>query len=216
MPGQPIAEAPAKMQTTADGTQVYHTVMTGAALKSAARYSDNRGGLLEHQVAFELNPDWARFFSEYTASHVNQRLAIVLDKEVISSPEITERIPNGTGSISGDFTREGADALAIQLRYGALPIPLRIESNQKIGPSLGQESVEQSIKAGIIGLSTVLLFMLIYYRLPGLLADLSLVIYGLLNLAVFKMGSLFMIILAVTLVIIYFFDRQGTHDGACS
>ena len=157
-----------------------------------------------------MNSDWARFFSEYTASHVNQRLAIVLDKEVISSPEITERIPNGTGSISGDFSREGADALAIQLRYGALPIPLRIESNQKIGPSLGQESVGQSIKAGIIGLSAVLLFMLVYYRLPGLLADLSLVIYGLLNLAVFKMGSLFMIILAVTLVIIYLIERRDS------
>ena len=210
VPGRPIADAPAEMQTTAEGTQIYHTVMTGEALKSAARYSDNRSGLLEHQVAFELNSDWARFFSEYTASHVNQRLAIVLDKEVISSPEITERIPNGTGSISGDFSREGADALAIQLRYGALPIPLRIESNQKIGPSLGQESVGQSIKAGIIGLSAVLLFMLVYYRLPGLLADLSLVIYGLLNLAVFKMGSLFMIILAVTLVIIYLIERRDS------
>jgi protein-export membrane protein SecD len=210
VPGQPIGEAPAEPQTTEDGKPIYHTVMTGEALKSAARASDNSGGLLEHRVAFELNPEWARFFSDYTSTHIGQRLAIVLDKEVISCPEIQERIPNGVGSISGDFTREEADSLAIKLRYGALPIPLRIESNQKIGPSLGQESVAQSIKAGIVGLSAVLLFMLIHYRLPGLLADLSLIIYGLLNLAVFKLGSLFLIVLSVVLLVIYLIDR---HDN---
>ena len=210
VPGQPIGEPPAEPQFTEDGERIYHTVMTGQALESAARYTDNSSGIMEHYVAFELDGEWARLFSDYTASHVGQRLAIVLDRKIISSPEISERIPNGRGSISGSFTREEADALAIQLRYGALPIPLRIESNQKIGPSLGQESVGQSIKAGTIGLSAVLLFMLVYYRLPGLLADLSLVIYGLLNLAVFKMGSLFMIILAVTLVIIYLIERRDS------
>jgi preprotein translocase subunit SecD len=159
-------------------------------------------------IGFELNPDWSDFFSEYTGSHINQFLTIVLDKEVISSPRIESRIPDGRGTITGDFEREDAESLAIQLRYGALPIPLRIESNQKIGPSLGQESVQQSIKAGIVGLSAVLLFMLIYYRLPGFLADLSLIIYGLLNFSVFKLGSTFMLILALILFVIYLIERR--------
>ncbi len=210
VPGQPIGEPSAESQFTEDGERIYHTVMTGQALKSAARYSDSRSGIMEHYVAFELDGDWAQFFSEYTASHVGQRLAIVLDKEVISSPEISERIPNGRGSISGAFTREEADALAIQLRYGALPIPLRIESNQKIGPSLGEQSVRQSVKAGAVGLSAVLLFMLLYYRLLGLFADLSLIIYGLLNVAVFKLGNLFLILLAIVLLTIYLIERRDT------
>jgi protein-export membrane protein SecD len=210
VPGQPIGEPPAEPQFTRDGERIYHTVMTGQALASAVRYTDNSSGIMEHYVAFELSGEWARSFSDYTASHVGQRLAIVLDKKMISSPEISERIPNGRGSISGSFTREEADALAIQLRYGALPIPLRIDSNQKIGPSLGEESIRQSVKAGVVGLSAVLLFMLLYYRLLGLFADLSLVIYGLLNVAVFKLGSLFLIVLAVVLLVIYLIERQDT------
>ncbi len=209
VPGQAIEET-VESQVNEQGEPIYHTVMTGEALKSAHRLSDNSGGPMQHYVAFELQGDWARVFSDYTASHVGQRLAIVLDKEVLSCPEISERIPNGVGTISGSFTAEEADALSIKLRYGALPIPLRIESNQKIGPSLGQESVSQSVKAGIVGLSAVLIFMLVYYRLPGLLADFSLVVYGLLNLSVFKMGSLFMIVLAVALLIIYLIERRDT------
>ena len=208
VPGQPIEPVTDILQTTEDGQPIYHTVMTGEALKNAWRTGDTSKGYIEHMVGFELQPEWASFFSEYTGSHIGQYLTIVLDKTVISSPKIESRIPNGSGTITGKFTREEADSLAIQLRYGALPIPLRIESNQKIGPSLGQESISQSIKAGIVGLSAVLLFMLIYYRLPGLLADLSLLIYGLLNFAVFKMGSTFMIVLAVVLLIIYFIERR--------
>ena len=212
VPGQPIASAQEAVTdtvpTTAEGERIYHTVMTGEALKNAWRTGDTSKGYIEHMVGFELRPEWASFFSEYTGSHVGQYLTIVLDKTVISSPKIETRIPDGTGTITGKFTREEADSLAIQLRYGALPIPLRVESNQKIGPSLGQESIAQSIKAGIVGLSAVLLFMLIYYRLPGLLADLSLLIYGLLNFAVFKMGSMFMIVLAIVLLIIYLIERR--------
>jgi protein-export membrane protein SecD len=210
VPGQPIGDPPAQPQFDENGNRIYHTVMTGQALKSAARYTDSNSGLVRNTVAFELNSEWASIFSDYTASHVGQRLAIVLDKEIISCPEISERIPNGKGSISGSFTRDEADALAIKLRYGALPIPLRIESNQKIGPSLGQESIHQSVVAGIVGLSAVLVFMLLYYRLLGLFADLSLIIYGLLNAAVFKLGSAFLIILAVLLIVIYLLERKDT------
>jgi protein-export membrane protein SecD len=208
VPGMPITESPVAPQMTPEGEPIYHTVMTGEALKTAWLASDNSKGYLEYAVGFELNPDWATVFSDYTGSHLNQFLTIVLDKRVISSPRIESRIPDGQGTISGQFEREDAESLAIQLQYGALPIPLRIESNQKIGPSLGQESIDQSIKAGIVGLSAVLLFMLILYRLPGLLADLSLIVYGLLNLAVFKLGSTFMIVVAVVLFIIYLIERR--------
>jgi protein-export membrane protein SecD len=208
VPGQPIAEDPTTPQVTTEGEPIYHTVMTGEALKDAWLGSDNTKGYVEYLIGFELNPDWSSFFSDYTGSHISQYLTIVLDKEVISSPRIESRIPDGRGTITGKFEREEANSLAIQLRYGALPIPLRIESNQKIGPSLGQESVQQSVKAGIVGLSAVLLFMLIYYRLPGLLADLSLIVYGLLNFAVFKLGSTFMLVLALVLFVIYLVERR--------
>ena len=208
VPGEPLAEAPAEPQVAEDGTPIYHTVMTGEALRTAWLDTDNSQGFLQYAVGFELNPEWTDRFAEYTGANLNQFLTIVLDKRVISSPRIESRIPDGRGTISGDFTSEEAESLAVQLQYGALPIPLRIESNQKIGPSLGQESIDQSIKAGIVGLGAVLLFMLIHYRLPGLLADLSLIIYGLLNLSVFKLGSTFMYVIAAALLIIYFIDRR--------
>jgi preprotein translocase subunit SecD len=184
--------------------------MTGEALKTAWLATDQSQVVLQYAVGFELNPDWSSVFAEYTGSHIGQTLTIVLDKRVISSPRIETQIPDGRGTITGEFEREEAESLAVQLQYGALPIPLRIESNQKIGPSLGQESIDQSVKAGIVGLSAVLLFMLILYRLPGLLADLSLIIYGLLNLAVFKLGSTFMIVVAVVLFVIYLIERRDT------
>jgi len=208
VPGQPIAPDSGSPQIDKDGSPIYHTVMTGQALKSAWPGADNSKGYIEYYIGFELQSDWAGFFSDYTGSHVGQFLAILLDKKVISCPKIETRIPDGRGTITGKFTREEAESLAVQLEYGALPIPLRIESNQKIGPSLGQESVQQSIRAGAVGLGAVLLFMLIIYRLPGLLADLSLVIYGLLNFAVFKLGSTFMLILAAILFVIYLIDRR--------
>jgi protein-export membrane protein SecD len=111
----------------------------------------------------------------------------VLDKSVISCPRIQEPIPGGQGSISGAFTLEEARQLAIQLRYGALPMPLRVESFNRVGATLGEQSVNRSVRAGVIGLSVVLLFMLVYYRLPGALADAALIIYVLINFALYKL-----------------------------
>ena len=114
----------------------------------------------------------------------------MLDKTVISCPTIKEPIPGGRGSISGKFTYNDARQLAVQLRYGALPIPLRVESFNRIGATLGAESVERSVRAGVIGLVIVLLFMLIYYRLLGGLADVALIIYVLLNFALYKLAPI--------------------------
>jgi preprotein translocase subunit SecD len=103
---------------------------------------------------------------------------------------------------------EEAQTLVVQLKYGALPIPLRVETVRAIGPTLGQDSVQRSLQAGAVGLSIVLLFMLIYYRLPGLLADLALILYGLLNLAVYKVGWPVLLVISLLLLLSYFVERK--------
>jgi protein-export membrane protein SecD len=164
--------------------RVYETILTGADIASVGL---DRTEQNEYIIPFELQSDAAETFSAYTASHVGQYLCIVLDKTVLSCPTIRERIPGGRGSISGAFTFEDARQLAIQLRYGALPMPLRVESFNRVGATLGEESVDRSVRAGVIGLGVVLLFMLVYYRLPGALADVALAIYVLINFALYKL-----------------------------
>jgi len=181
---QPRADVPEEALPGKDAP-VYKTVMTGKYLKSATVTFDSTTN--EPQVAFELNKDGAKFFAEYTKEHVGDVLAIVLDKKVISAPVIQSPIPNGRGVITGNFTVDEARALAVQLRYGALPIPLRVVATDLVGPTLGQDSVRRSVVAGIVGVLVVLMFMLVYYRLPGLLADMALILFMLLNISVYKL-----------------------------
>ena len=164
---------------------VYKTIMTGKYLRKAEVTFDPTTG--EPQVAFELNDEGAKIFKKYTSEHVGDVLAIVLDKQVISAPVIRSVIPNGRGVITGNFTVDEARSLAVQLRYGALPIPLKVIATDQIGPTLGQDSVRRSVIAGVVGVLAVLMFMLVYYRLPGLLADLALILFGLLNISLFKL-----------------------------
>jgi protein-export membrane protein SecD len=168
----------------ADQGTVYETVFTGKDLRRVWAASNQISG--EFYIGFQMQSDAAQKFAEYTGSHIGQYLTIVLDGTVISSPVIQDAIPSGEGTISGNFTRQSAYNLMIQLQYGALPVPLEVESQRSIGATLGAESVEKSITAGVIGLITVLLFMIIYYRVPGLLASLALLIYALLNLTAFR------------------------------
>ena len=163
----------------------YETVFTGRDLRRVGIQSDQYTN--EYYISFEMQPDAAQKFYEYTDSHIGQYLTIVLDGVVISSPVIQSAIPDGSGQISGSFTRQSARNLAIQLQYGALPVPLEVESQRSVGATLGSESVEKSITAGVIGLTAVLIFMVIYYRVPGVLASLALIIYALLNLTVFRL-----------------------------
>ncbi len=164
---------------------VYHTVMTGAQLDTVAVQVGQTAGT--YQIAFTLKSAGATTFSEYTSSHVGQYLAIVLDKKVISAPVIKNAITDGQGVIEGGFTADSANALAVQLRYGSLPVPVKVVESQTVGPTLGAESVRKSLLAGIIGLSVVVLFMALYYRVPGLLADLALVCYTLFTIMLYKM-----------------------------
>jgi len=165
--------------------QVFETIMTGRHLKTAAVGTDEFG---RPEIRFELTDEGAKIMAEYSRSNVGKVLAILMDKAVISAPVIQTPITDGSGRITSQqgFPLETARSIAIQMRYGALPVPLKVVENRSVGPTLGQDSVERSIRAGLIGLTVVLLFMLVYYRLPGFLADLALIIYALLNFALYK------------------------------
>jgi protein-export membrane protein SecD len=174
--------------------QPFRTVMTGAGLADAAAEPDQFG--TRWQVNFALKGDdepGVQDFIDYVANNSNRPLAIVLDGRLLSYPTIQPDLASsaaaGTmdgGIITGDFTKDDADVLAAQLKYGALPIPLDIIAFDTIGPTLGEISVERSIRAGVIGVITVLLFMLIYYRVPGIAAALALLLFALINFALFK------------------------------
>lgn len=163
---------------------IFPTVMTGSALKSVSVTSTQLN--VEPQVAFELTSEGAQIFKDYTTANVGQVLAIVLDKEVISVPTINEPITEGQGTISGNFTIESANVLAVQLRYGSLPIPLKIVESRTVGPTLGQDSLRKSLVAGAVGFAVVILFMGLYYRLPGFVAIFSILVYALITFALFR------------------------------
>ena len=163
---------------------VFETRLTGRDLKDAGVQLDQYGA---PSIGFELTDDGAKTFAQYTAAHVGDILAIVLDNVVLSAPRINSAIPDGSGEISGQFTRAAAENLAVQMRYGALPVALEIVSRDTIGATLGADSVRRSITAGVIGLLAVLIFMIVYYRLPGGLAAVALIIYAGLNLALYKL-----------------------------
>jgi preprotein translocase subunit SecD len=184
-----VATAAPTASPTSSPAIIYHTVMTGAALDTVNVTTNSVGA---YQIAFTLKSNAATMFSDYTGAHVNDYLAIVLDKKVISVPKINQQITGGQGVIQGNFTADSANTLAIQLRYGSLPIPLKVVESQLVGPTLGAESVRRSLLAGIIGLSAVVLFMAFYYRLPGFLADLALVVYALVSLMLFKLIPVFL------------------------
>ena len=176
--------------------QPFITVMTGAGLQAAVAGFDqmSAGSWL---IQFELNEDGGAVFGPFTANSIGQPMAIVLDGVVLSAPVIQAELSTG-GVITGDFTEEEARTLALQLRSGALPIPLSVESTAQVGATLGQESVELSIRAGVIGVITVLVFMLVYYRLPGLAADLALLIFIVINLALFRLIPVTLTLPAIT------------------
>lgn len=164
---------------------IYHTVLTGADLANVGVTMVEQRNL--PVVAFEMTSEGGKVFADYTRSNVGKFLTLVLDGEVISSPRINSEIPDGQGVIEGNFTIESANALAIQLRYGSLPIPLKIVEYKKVGATLGEDSLRKSLVAGMIGLGLAAAFMLIYYRVPGIVAVLAIIFYGAVTFAVYKM-----------------------------
>ncbi len=161
------------------------TGLTGAHLRRADVQFDKNTG--EPQVAIQFDSEGTKLFADITRNNLQKPVAIELDNEIISAPTVQSAIENGQAVITGKFTIEEAKQLAIELNAGALPVPISLVEQRTIGPTLGSESVQKSLMAGIIGLLLVALFMIIYYRVPGLLAILALFIYTLVILALFKL-----------------------------
>ena len=136
-------------------------------------------------VAIEFNSAGARLFDQITAGNVGKRFAVVLDDKVHSAPVVRERISGGSAQISGSFTEKEASDLALVLRAGALPAPVKVIQNVTVGPSLGQDSIRKGLIAGLVGVSLVVAFMTVYYRVSGLVANLGMA----LNI-LFLMGAL--------------------------
>ena len=137
-------------------------------------------------INFEMQGAAIGRFGDFTSKHIGDNLTITLDRNVISSATINSAI-NGPGIIQGSFTQAQAASIVSILQYGSLPLALRIASEETFGATLGADSILKSEIAAIIGLSIVMLFMLLYYRLPGLLADVALILYTLFTFAIFKM-----------------------------
>lgn len=161
-------------------------ILTGNDIKKAqADYAPSKDGLGQAPaVSFELSPEGAKKFAEATQKNIGKVIGIYLDKKPISLPTVQSVIPDGKGIITGSATMEEAGDLATLIRAGALPVELETLSVTSVGPQLGANSFEQSIKAGQIGVLLVLIFMLLYYRLPGLVSDIALVLYTVIVLAV--------------------------------
>jgi preprotein translocase subunit SecD len=159
--------------------------LTGKYLKSAQLSFDPT--TYEPYVSLQFNDEGAQIFEELTTKNIKKVLAIYLDGQPISLPTVQDTISGGKAQITGRFTTNEAKLLVERLNAGALPVPINLVSQQSIGASLGEQSFNLSIKAGIIGLAVVVVFMLVYYHVFGFFASLALLIYTALSLAVFKL-----------------------------
>ena len=160
------------------------TSLTGKYLKKAELSFDQT--TYQPLVSIQFDDEGAKIFETLTSRNIGKPLAIYIDGVPISTPTVQEKISQGKAQISGRFTLEEAKKLARNLNAGALPVPITLISQETVGPALGKISLERSMRAGIWGLIAVVVFMTIFYRLPGFLASLALVIYAILNLTLFK------------------------------
>lgn len=160
------------------------TGLTGKQLKRSQAQLDPQTS--KPVISLEMNDDGRELFADITKNNVDQVLAIFIDGVPIMTPVISTAILDGKAIISGNFTIDEAKNLAIQLNAGALPVNIKVLEQKTIGASLGDESIQKSVKAGLIGLAMVLLFMILYYGWLGFVADISLIIYAILTIALYK------------------------------
>ncbi len=149
-------------------------MLTGALLSEAKVTLDTQ--FSTPHVSITFNPEGAKRFEEVTGANVKKRLAIVLDNTVYSAPVIQEKIGGGSAQITGSYGMEEAKDLSIVLKAGALPAPLKMLQNVTVGPSLGSDSIEAGKMAGLAGTIAVAIFMILYYRLSGVIADFALIL----------------------------------------
>lgn len=184
---QPVFDENKQPKRDENGLMMWEpTGLTGEDLKSASIGSDQSG---QWTVSLEFNGKGANKFAELTQKLVGQQMAIFFDNEEISAPVIREAIFGGRAEISGGssgFKYEEAEKMVNLLNAGALPVPSDIIQENTVGPTLGSDSIEKSKFAAMIGIGFVMLFMVFAYRLPGLIADIALIVYGLILFALFK------------------------------
>jgi len=188
-----------ELAINADGKTYWKdTGLTGADFKHAQAVPTVAGGIW--RVTFEFKPEGGKKFADLTTRLVGRQIGIFLDGqptdrsadgmplpvEKYHGVNVKEPILAGSGEITGSFTKDQAVDLALKLNAGALPVPIKIIEERTVGATLGQDSIEKSLIAGIVGISLVMLFMIIVYGLPGLVADCALILYTLTTLAIFK------------------------------
>ncbi len=187
----PKAQVDSEGNVSLDPLSIWQpTGLSGKQLTKATADVQPGSGSLNSGIVVRLvfDDEGKELFKDITEANIGKQVAIILDGQVISAPSVQTAITNGEAVITGNFTAEEAKELATRLNSGALPVPIELISQQNIGASLGQESIQKSLIAGLIGLLLVALFMLFYYRYPGLLAVAALIFYTLLSIAVFKIG----------------------------
>jgi len=208
-------QASTSLDLNANAPQWTNTELTGKNLKRATlQFNPNDGS---PEVSLEFDAAGAKLFEDITARNIGKPVAIFLDGYPISVPNVNEKITGGKASISGKFNVEEAKTLVKRLNSGALPVPITLISQQTVEASLGVKSIDNSVKAVLIGLLLVSLFMILYYRLPGFLAVLSLLVYGVTVLAMFKALpiwlSLVMVIIMIALIF-YNFTELKIFNGS--
>ena len=191
-----------------------NTELTGKYLKrSSVQFNPNDGS---PEVSLEFDTEGSKLFEEVTARNIGKPVAIFLDGYVISAPTVNEKITGGQASISGRFNIEEAKLLVKRLNSGALPVPISLISQKTVESSLGFQSIDNSLKAGLVGLLLVSLFMILYYRLPGFLSVLSLLVYGLTVLAIFKALPVWLALVVIIIMIsliFYTFNELKIFNG---
>lgn len=158
------------------------TILTGKDIKDAyVSYDQNN----QPQITLEMNSAGKTKFSDATKKYVGQKISIYLDEQLLVDPTVDEQITDGTAAITHMQSLDEAKKVAQLIKSGALPVTLKAANVRTIGPSLGSDALSKSILAGIVGISIVMIFMLLYYRLPGVVADIALTVYILLDLITF-------------------------------
>jgi len=200
-----------KEQKTVDGQQQWVTIrekgdndeekdLTGSLFKKAEVGFDQGG---KPEILFEFNDEGAKMFGTATTRLRGKSLGIFLDNQAITTPTVQEPITGGRGRINGTFALDEARNIVLQLNAGALPLPVTVEEERTVDATLGADSVHKSVAAGAIALGIVALFMLLYYRMLGLVAVLALILYTLVTLSIFKLGGLALILIALLMLPAY-------------
>lgn len=172
-------------QSAFDDPYFEPTSLTGKYLKKSELAFDQQMGT--PLILLQFNEEGSKLFEQITSENVGKVLAIYIDNVPISAPVVNEKISGGRAQITGDFSLDEAKELVRNLNAGALPVPIKLISEQSVGPILGQLSLEQSLRAGVFGFLAILLFMIVFYRLPGFSASLALVIFIFIVLSIFKL-----------------------------